>query len=388
MSEGLLRYQILQPLGSGGQGHTYRAVDTDRGNHPVAIKAVSLRAMTDWKSFELFERESAILRRLNHHGIPKYYDSFSVEKTGDYFLVMELIEGKTLHDQQSSSAPLPPEQLQSIMLQLLDVLEYLHSLAPPVIHRDIKPANVILRPDGRITLVDFGGVRLASSPDGGSSTMIGTLGYMAPEQLHGEVSPATDIYSLAATVVSMFAGRPADELEFEGLKMKTSGVVPPSRLRDVLDSMLEPNPKERLESTAKVREALGAAPPPRREYAQHAPAPAPATSASRADFQPSSEIQLAARVPAPFSIVVWLFSMVASVAFVIGEVAVIPLVGILMRSLWKDKGRAERELKELGQSTAHARRSMQYLAGATYPLGDETRALPPSKSKPKSKPGK
>jgi serine/threonine protein kinase len=93
----LQRYQIMEPLGAGGQAHTYRAIDRETGDE-VAVKILSLQGANEWKGFELFEREAKVLAGLRHAGIPRYRDYFASEESGDYFLVMDLVRGRPLAD--------------------------------------------------------------------------------------------------------------------------------------------------------------------------------------------------------------------------------------------------------------------------------------------------
>jgi len=247
------RYTLGEPLGAGGQGRTYRALDNQTGQ-AVAVKVIRL-GDGGWKSFDLFERECRVLQSLRHPAIPKYLDTFAVEEAGRYFLVMELVQGTPLHQIILRGELLPEAQLWSLCHQALDVLDYLHGLHPPVIHRDLKPANFIRRGDGRLALVDFGGVRVALRPDGGS-TMIGSFGYMAPEQLHGEAIPATDLYGLGATLCALAAGMEADKLPRRGLRVDLPAVMADSPLRRLLEHLLEPDPTARPASVEAVRALL------------------------------------------------------------------------------------------------------------------------------------
>jgi serine/threonine protein kinase len=273
--EGLQRYQIMEPLGAGAQGQTFRAIDRVTGD-AVAVKVLRLRNLgSDWKPFDLFERECQVLRDLKHPAIPRYLDQFASEATGEFFLVMELIDGEPL-SRRFGRAGLPEPELRALLLQALDILEYLHARHPPVVHRDIKPSNLIVRKDHKtpLALIDFGGVRVALNPDGGS-TMIGTFGYMAPEQLHGEATPATDIYALGATLAALATGTPADKLPRKGLVIDLPAVLPPSPLRDVLTAMLAPDPSQRLAraaDTGPMRQV------PRARSAPTSPRPSRATS--------------------------------------------------------------------------------------------------------------
>ncbi len=201
-------------LGRGSQGRTYAAIDIE-ADRAVAIKRMTLDAVDDWKPFDLFERECRVLRALDHDGIPAFFDSFE-EPDGTFNLVMELVEGTNLRNVSRDGERLSEAQAFSILHQILEIIDYLHSLSPPVIHRDIKPANIMRRADGRYCLVDFGGVRDAVRPDGGS-TIVGTFGYMAPEQLHGEATAATDIYSLGATILAVLTGTEPEKLPRKGL---------------------------------------------------------------------------------------------------------------------------------------------------------------------------
>src|SRR6185295_14519102 len=127
------------------------------------------------------------------------------------------------------------------------VLDYLHGRAPPVIHRDIKPNNVIRRPDGSFAIVDFGAVRDRLRPEGGS-TVVGTFGYMAPEQFQGRALPATDVYALGATAIAMLTGEEPEALPHKGLAIDVNAALgrraSPAMVR-VLSSMLAPDPDQR-----------------------------------------------------------------------------------------------------------------------------------------------
>jgi hypothetical protein len=248
------RYQLETLLGAGGQGRTYRALDRDTGRF-VAVKVIELRAASGWKPYDLFAREVQALQSLSHQGIPAFLDTYEIPEEGKYFLVMELIEGKTLDQEMRARRSFSTEEATALLLKVLSVLEYLHNRNPPVIHRDIKPANLVERPDGSIALLDFGGVRTALRPEGGS-TMVGTFGYMAPEQLHGAAVPATDLYGLGATMAALLTGTEPERLPRKGLKLDLAAVMPASPLRDVLAKMLEPDPEQRYSSVQQIRAAL------------------------------------------------------------------------------------------------------------------------------------
>ena len=375
---GLQRYQIMEPLGAGAQGETFRAIDRETGK-PVAVKVLHLRALGgDWKPFDLFERECRVLQSLDHPGIPRYLDQFASEQSGDFFLVMELVEGTPLS--QRLGRPNDPAQLLDWLRQALTILEYLHGRAPPVIHRDIKPSNLIVRPDGRLCLLDFGGVRVALQPEGGS-TMIGTFGYMAPEQLHGEVTPATDIYALGATIAALAAGSPADQLPRKGLQIDLAAVMPAGPLLAVLSDMTQPDPGRRLATAAAVRAALGG-PGPRAQVS--APPSSPPSTAL--DQAPAPDYPALRKLPTFLRVFVWLWALVATGLFLVVEFVAVPLVFALQGTQRRYK--KERRLRRLREKEARAlgsvreiRRKLQAIAtnsdpraAAALPPGDDRRS--------------
>jgi hypothetical protein len=132
-----------------------------------------------------------------------------------------------------------------------DVLDYLHGRAPPIIHRDLKPGNVIRRPDGSFAFVDFGAVRDKLRPKGGS-TVVGTFGYMAPEQVQGRALPASDVYAIGATAIAMLTGCEPEELPHRGLGVDVARTLRgrDARLIRALERMLEPDPERRASRIA------------------------------------------------------------------------------------------------------------------------------------------
>jgi serine/threonine protein kinase len=170
------RYDVIRPLGQGSFAHTLLARDRHE-DRDVALKVLSLRDAGEWKTYELFEREAAVLRTLRHSGVPAIYDTFRAQwKEADAaWLAMEYIEGPTLAECIAESRTMDLAAIRRLFMEVLGVLEYLHTRVPPVLHRDIKPANIILRSGGAIALVDFGSVRhVVRRPDEAGSTVAGT----------------------------------------------------------------------------------------------------------------------------------------------------------------------------------------------------------------------
>lgn len=314
----------MESLGQGGQGSTFRGVDRETGRN-VAIKVLSLKGARDWRAFDRFEREMDTLAKLAHPGIPKYLDRYAYEASGDYFLVMELIEGVPL-SKHLAEPGLSPAKIRSVLDQLLEVLVYLHGQRPALIHRDIKPANVILRADGTISLVDFGGVRQREG-EGTEATTVGTFGYMAPEQLHGTATAASDIYGLGATILALLARKNPDALPHRGLRFDFAALALPQPLARVLPAMVEPDPELRLASVDAVRAALLAKPkptaPPRRAQPQPTPPPQ-STAPSQALVRLPAEALALANTPAPFSVIVWILAALSSGLLLVFEAVFLP----------------------------------------------------------------
>ncbi len=253
------RYRIMSVLGQGGIGITYAALDAQTGDR-VAIKALSFRRMNEWKMLELFEREARVLSQLDHPAIPRYLDYFQIDSDHDrdFYIVQQLVEGKSLAQAIADGWHGREEDIKQIAEQVLDVLIYLHELKPPVIHRDIKPQNIILQPNRKIALVDFGAVQdTYRSTQVGGSTVVGTYGYMPPEQFRGKAVPATDLYALGATILFLLTGRSPAELPEIKLKLSfRDSVNISSHFADWLDKMIEPAIEDRFSSAKQSLKAL------------------------------------------------------------------------------------------------------------------------------------
>ncbi|HEY9226393.1 MAG TPA: serine/threonine-protein kinase [Gemmatimonadaceae bacterium] len=254
------RYELVRPIGRGSFAQTLLAFDRQERRH-VALKVLHPRRAIDWKSFDLFEREAAVLRGLDHPGIPAVYDVFRAPWEGSEaaFIAMEYIEGESLAEHIVAQRPLAPELVNRLLGEMLGVLEYLHTRVPTILHRDIKPANIILRPSGTPVLVDFGSVRnilLGADEDG--STIVGTYGYMPFEQLMGRASPASDLYALGATFLHLVAGRPPSHfLADDGGHLAVPESLPGGPVfRATIARMLRAAPVERFASARDARHAL------------------------------------------------------------------------------------------------------------------------------------
>ncbi len=251
------RYRLEEPLGGGRAGSTWRATDLQRGE-PVTVKALELARLSDWKQVELFEREASVLKALDHPRIPRYIEHFTLEAEGRtlFVLVQQYIPGVSLQAKIDSGWRGTEEEIRGIGAGILRILAYIHSLRPAIIHRDINPKNLIQREDGEIFLVDFGGVQDALRLEAfGSSTVVGTPGYVPMEQYLGRATVRSDLYAFAATLLALLTHRSPADFPLVDLKIDWSGAGIASReLALVLASYLQPDEAKR---TLGIQKAIG-----------------------------------------------------------------------------------------------------------------------------------
>jgi len=250
------RYRILRRLGQGGMGAVYLAVDTLFGGQERAIKEMSLSSYNTPQELaeatEAFKREAMILVKLSHPHLPQVYDYF--DDNGRSYLVMDFIQGETLEERLDRVGTLSLSDVLKIGVELCDVLHYLHSQPQPVVFRDLKPANIMLTQNDTVHLIDFGIARLFN-PRGNDTQAVGSVGYAPPEQFKKATTPASDIYSLGATLHQMLSGNDPSTntptmFDFPPL----SGVPAPLNL--LICRMLEKDASRRPGSMLEVKRVL------------------------------------------------------------------------------------------------------------------------------------
>jgi len=259
------RYQTIKLLGAGGFGETFLAADTYLpSRRPCVIKQLKPVA-NDLHLYQIiqdrFQREAATLEALSagSNQIPKLYAYFS--ENGQFYLVQEWIEGETLTRKVASEGTLSEASVWKILTSLLKVLHYVHSKG--IIYRDIKPDNIILRqPDCQPVMIDFGAVKetmaTAIAVQGRSiyTMVLGTPGFMAPEQAVGRPIYASDIYSLGMTAIYLLTGKLPQELEVDPhtervVWQQYATNVSPS-LAAVLNKAVEYQPRDRYSTAIKM----------------------------------------------------------------------------------------------------------------------------------------
>ncbi|MEM7759905.1 MAG: serine/threonine-protein kinase, partial [Cyanobacteria bacterium P01_A01_bin.40] len=253
------QYRIVDILGQGLGGTTYKAIDLKSEDY-VALKVLSFQEIKNWKMMDLFEREAFILAQLEHPAIPEYLNYFQQDNSQEqcWYLVQKFIDGQSLATLIENGWRTTEAEIINIATQILEILTYLHSLNPPVIHRDIKPQNIIRQSDGKIYLVDFGAVTdIYRQTLIGSSTIVGTYGYMPPEQFRGQVVPATDLYALGATLLYLLTYSSPAEFPQKRLKIDfRSSINVSQHFSDWLEIILEPAVEDRFESATQALAVL------------------------------------------------------------------------------------------------------------------------------------
>lgn len=251
------RYRITQLLGQGGMGAVYIAIDTRFSSRTCVIKEM-LDHFNDpeqrAQATESFHREADFLATLRHPGIPEVYDRFT--ESNRHYLVMEYINGVDLEQRLiDNGGPFVEKDVINWMIQVLDVLSYLHHQNPAIIYRDMKPANVLATTWGKVSLVDFGIARFFNPVSRG--TMIGTQGYAPPEQYRGQVEPRSDLYALGATMHYLLTGRdPQNEAPFSFPPVRTLNPEVSEDMEMVILKALDPELENRYASADEMLSEL------------------------------------------------------------------------------------------------------------------------------------
>jgi len=246
----LNKYRIVQEIGSGGMGSIYQA--QDQSGNLYCLK----EAKNDTDSIESLKEEAGILSQINHWGVPRFYEGF--EWNGHFILVMELIQGITLEDLVEERGGGRESDATGWARQMCEILSYLHSRRKAIIHRDIKPSNIILRPDGRIALIDFGIAREFKTGKLQDTRGLGTKGYAAPEQYGGmgQTDARTDIYSFGATLFYLLSGKNPMDVQQEFPMVRKINPNISAGMENIIVRCTRTKPDERYQNAAEFAAAL------------------------------------------------------------------------------------------------------------------------------------
>lgn len=259
------RYRIGATIAHGGMSTVYCATDL-RLDRRVAAKVMDPRFVDD-ESFRIrFEREARAVAHLNDESLVNVYDQ-GTDPAGHVFLIMEFVDGGTLRELLRQRGPMPPHAAAVVMRSVLRALSVAHSRG--MVHRDIKPENVLIASDGRVKLADFGLVRAAADAKVTSnSVIVGTVAYLAPEQVTGEsISPASDVYAAGILLFELLTGTTpfiADSSLGVAMKRLNEDVPPPSELIDGVPEEFDElvaracsrRPEDRFETAEEFGDAL------------------------------------------------------------------------------------------------------------------------------------
>jgi serine/threonine protein kinase len=256
------RYQLLHLFAQNASQQTWSAIDEASHNDRVIIKLLAMSPEMGWEQSKRLEREGQVLGKLTHPQIPKYRDYFILDHLeGSRFpwfcLVQDQVPGKSLQQLLDEGYRFTEVEIETIAIEVLTVLSYLHHFNPPILHRDLKPSNLIRDEDGHIHVIDFGAVQDQAALDGLTFTVVGTYGYVPMEQFGGRAVPSSDLYSLGMTLIHLMTGiSPADLPQNNGRVQFANAVGIDRAFVNWVEKLTEPTVVDRLETADLALEAF------------------------------------------------------------------------------------------------------------------------------------
>lgn len=247
------KYEILKKIGQGGMSVVYVAMDT-RLNKQWAIKEIKKSKKQDTRMLlKALRTEANILKVVDHPILPRIVDI--IHYKGAVYVVMDYIEGRPLNEVLKKEGAQPQEKVVEWAKDLCSALDYLHSMDPPIIYRDMKPSNIMLKPDGKVKLIDFGTAKEFDVTSLADTTALGTKGYAAPEQfgdsrgrgIH-KTDARTDIYSLGATLYHILTGKNPCEPPYVIKPIREWNPMLSSGLEKIINKCTMPSPEDRYQS--------------------------------------------------------------------------------------------------------------------------------------------
>lgn len=250
------KYKILSKVGQGGMSVVYMAIN-EKANKTWAVKEVRKDGVLDFEAVKQgLVAETDILKKLSHPNLPSIIDVIDTDDS--FIIIMDYIQGNSLNKALEEYGAQPQDRVIEWAKQLCDVLGYLHSRQPPIIYRDMKPANIMLKPDGNVTLIDFGTAREFKEKNLADTTCLGTVGYAAPEQFGGmgQTDARTDIYCLGATLYHLVTGCNPSEPPYEIEPIRQKNPALSSGLERIILKCTQKDPNNRYQSAAELMYAL------------------------------------------------------------------------------------------------------------------------------------
>lgn len=250
------KYKILSKVGQGGMSVVYMAIN-EKANKTWAVKEVRKDGVLDFEAVKQgLVAETDILKKLSHPNLPSIIDVIDTDDS--FIIIMDYVQGNSLNKALEEYGAQPQEYVIEWAKQLCDVLGYLHSRQPAIIYRDMKPANIMLKPDGNVTLIDFGTAREFKEKNLADTTCLGTVGYAAPEQFGGmgQTDARTDIYCLGATLYHLVTGQNPSEPPYEIKPIREINPGLSSGLERIILKCTQRNPADRYQSAAELMYAL------------------------------------------------------------------------------------------------------------------------------------
>ena len=250
------KYKILNKVGQGGMSVVYLAMN-EKANKQWAVKEVRKDGVLDFEAVKQgLVAETDILKRLSHPNLPSIIDVIDTDES--FIIIMDYIQGNSLNKALEEYGAQPQDKVIEWAKQLCDVLGYLHTRTPPIIYRDMKPANIMLKPDGNVTLIDFGTAREYKEKNLADTTCLGTVGYAAPEQFGGmgQTDARTDIYCLGATLYHLVTGMNPCEPPYEIKPIREINPNLSGGLERIILKCTQRDPNDRYQSAAELMYAL------------------------------------------------------------------------------------------------------------------------------------
>lgn len=255
------KYEILKEIGRGGMSVVYVAMDL-RLNKQWAIKEIKDDGSQDTQTLlKGLEREANILKKVDHPVLPRIVDI--IQKDNKVYVVMDYVEGRPLSNILTEQGAQSQEDVIQWAKDLASALDYLHSMNPPIIYRDMKPSNIMLKPNGKVKLIDFGTAKEYKIENNADTTALGTRGYAAPEQFGDaqgrgiyNTDARTDIYCLGATLYHIVTGKNPCEPPYKIEPIRKWNPALSSGLEKILLKCTQPNPNDRYQSCSELLYAL------------------------------------------------------------------------------------------------------------------------------------